>query len=116
MTLNELYQAISEQQTTHPDGFTILTGDFNHADPKFHQHVHFPTRGDNILDLVYTLHKGAYKAIPVPHISLPDHLPEASHRPIMLQNHHHIRTKEIIPILLQQLPSCGTDTNHHEML
>lgn len=69
--LNELYQAINEQQTAHPDGFIILAGDFNHADikpvlPKFHQHVHFPTRGDNILDFVYTQHKEAYKA-PPPH-------------------------------------------------
>ena len=55
--LCELYQAISEQQTAHPDGFTIFAGDFNHANlktvlPKLHQHVDFPTRGDNILDLV----------------------------------------------------------------
>lgn len=69
--LNELYQAISEQQTAHKDGSTILAGDLNHADiktvlPKLHQHVDFPTRGDNILDLVYTTHKGAYKATPLP--------------------------------------------------
>ena len=42
-------------------------GDFNHADlktvlPKLHQHVDFLTRGDNILDLVYTTFKGACKA------------------------------------------------------
>ena len=77
--LSELYQAVSEQQTAHPDGFTIFTGDFNHADlktvlPKLHQHVDFPTRGDNILDLVYTTHKGAYKATPLPHIGLSDHI------------------------------------------
>ena len=77
--LCELYQAISEQQTAHPDGFTILAGDFNHADlktflPQLHQHVDFPTRGDNTLDLVYTTHKGAYKASPLPHIGLSDHI------------------------------------------
>ena len=77
--LCELYQAISEQQTAHPDGFTIVAGDFNHADlktvlPKLHQHVNFPTREKNILDLVYTSHKGAYKASPLPHIGLSDHL------------------------------------------
>ena len=48
--LCELYQAISEQQTAHPDGFTILAGDFNHADlktflPQLHQHVGFPNKG-----------------------------------------------------------------------
>lgn len=79
VALNLLYQATSEQQTAHPDGFTILAGDFNHADlkivlPKFHQHVHFPTRGNNILDLVYTSHKGAYKATPLPHIGVSDHI------------------------------------------
>jgi len=74
----ELYQAVSEQQTAHPDGFIIFAGDFNHADlktvlPKLHQHVDSPTRGDSILDLVYTTPKGAYKAIPLPHIGLSDH-------------------------------------------
>ncbi|KAK0131965.1 hypothetical protein N1851_033244 [Merluccius polli] len=77
--LCELYQAISEQQTAHPEGFTIVAGDFNHADlktvlPKLHQHVNFPTREENILDLVYTPHKGAYKASPLPHIGLSDHI------------------------------------------
>lgn len=56
--LNELYQAINDQQTAHPDGFLITAGDY-HADlkvllPRLHQHVDFPTRGDNTLDLVYT--------------------------------------------------------------
>ena len=69
--LCELYQAISEQQTAHPDGFTIVAGDFNHADlksvlPKLHQHVN--------LDLVFTLHKGPYKASTLPHIGLSDHI------------------------------------------
>ena len=77
--LCELYQAISEQQTAHPDGFTILAGDFNHANPKtvlpkLYQHVNFPTRGGNTLDQVFTSHKGAYKASPLPHIGLSDHI------------------------------------------
>lgn len=38
-----------------------------------HQHVHFPTRGDNTLDQVYTVHKGAYRASPLPHIGSSDH-------------------------------------------
>ncbi len=71
--LNDLYQHISEQQTAHPDAFLILAGDFNHADlksvfPKIYQHVNFPTRGKNTLDFVYTTQRGAYKALPLPHL------------------------------------------------
>uniref|UniRef100_A0A672I8N9 Reverse transcriptase domain-containing protein n=2 Tax=Salarias fasciatus TaxID=181472 RepID=A0A672I8N9_SALFA len=96
--LTELYQAISEQQTAQPDGFIILAGDFNHADlktvlPKFHQHIHFPTRGDSILDFVYTQHKGAYKATPLPHIGASDHLT------IMLLPAYRQRVKVIKPAL-----------------
>ncbi len=77
--LNELYQHISEQQTAHPDAFLILAGDFNHADlksvfPKMHQHIHFPTRGNNTLDFVYTTQRGAYKALPLPHLGASDHI------------------------------------------
>ncbi len=69
--LRELYSAISEQQTNNPDGFFIIAGDFNHANlktvlPKFYQHVNFATRGNNILDFVYTTVKNAYKAVPRP--------------------------------------------------
>ncbi len=69
--LRELYSAISEQQTNNPDGFFIIAGDFNHANlktvlPKFYQHVNFATRGNNILDLVYTTVKNAYNAVPRP--------------------------------------------------
>ncbi|KAI5104601.1 gastrula zinc finger protein XlCGF28.1-like [Silurus meridionalis] len=54
-----LYGTISELQNTHPDGWFIVTGDFNHANPrtvlpKFHQNVNFATRGENTLDVVYT--------------------------------------------------------------
>ncbi|XP_049574584.1 uncharacterized protein [Syngnathus scovelli] len=77
--LGELYQAVSEQQTAHPDGFTIFAGDFNHANlksvfPRLHQHVPFPTRGDSFLDLVYSAQKGAFKATHLPHLGLSDHL------------------------------------------
>ncbi|KAM9816502.1 uncharacterized protein ACBT44_010814 isoform 1-T1 [Syngnathus typhle] len=77
--LSELYQAVSEQQTAHPDGFTIFAGDFNHANlksvfPRLHQHVNFPTRGDSFLDRVYSSHKGAFKAAPLPHLGLSDHI------------------------------------------
>lgn len=77
--LSELYQAMSEQQTAHPNGFIILAGDFNHAYlktvlSKFHQHVIFPTRGDNILHLIYTTNKRQYKTSPLQHIVLSNHL------------------------------------------
>ncbi len=77
--LNDLYQHISEQQTAHPDAFLILAGDFNHADlrsvfPKIHQHIDFPTRGKNTLDFVYTTQRGAYKALPLPHLGASDHI------------------------------------------
>ncbi len=77
--LNYLYQHISEQQTAHPDAFLILAGDFNHADLKsvslkIYQHVDFPTRGKNTLDFVYTTQRGAYKALPLPHLGASDHI------------------------------------------
>ena len=77
--LSELYQHISEQQTAHPDAFLILAGDFNHTDPKTvfpktHQHIDFPTRGNNTLDQVYSTQKGAYKALPLPHLGASDHI------------------------------------------
>uniref|UniRef100_A0A9J7ZV96 Reverse transcriptase domain-containing protein n=1 Tax=Cyprinus carpio carpio TaxID=630221 RepID=A0A9J7ZV96_CYPCA len=77
--LNELHQHISDQQTAHPDAFLIIAGDFNHADlksvfPKIHQHINFPTRGNNILDFVYTTQRGAYKALPLPHLGASDHI------------------------------------------
>ncbi len=77
--LNYLYQHISAQQTAHPDAFLILAGDFNHADlkrvfPKIYQHVDFPTRGKNTLDFVYTTQRGAYKALPLPHLGASDHI------------------------------------------
>ncbi len=77
--LNDLYQHTSEQQTAHPDAFLILAGDFNHADlksvfPKIHQHIDFPTRGKHTLDFVYTTQRGAYKALPLPHLGASDHI------------------------------------------
>ncbi len=51
----------------------------NHADlrsvfPKIHQHIDFPTRGKNTLDFVYTTQRGAYKALPLPHLGASDHI------------------------------------------
>ncbi len=42
--------------------------------PKIHQHVDFPTWGNNTLDFVYTPQRGAYKALPLPHLGTSDHI------------------------------------------
>lgn len=46
----------------------IILGDFNHADmwavmPIFYKNVNLLTRGNNILNQVYTNIKGVYKAL-----------------------------------------------------
>lgn len=77
--MGELYNAISQLQTAHPDAFFIVAGDFNKASlksvlPQFHQHVKYATRGNNTLDLLYTNIKNALIAAPLPHIGSSDHL------------------------------------------
>ncbi len=42
--------------------------------PKIHQHVVFPTWGNNTLDFVYTTQRGAYKSLPLPHLDTSDHI------------------------------------------
>jgi hypothetical protein len=74
-----LYANITSKQSTYPDAVHIIAGDFNHANlktalPKFHQHVKCATRGDNILDKVYSNIKLGYKARPLPHLGQSDHL------------------------------------------
>ncbi|KAK0154042.1 hypothetical protein N1851_003863 [Merluccius polli] len=76
--MSDLYSAISDQQTAQPDGLLIVAGDFNHANlktvfPHVYQHIDFPTRGNNTLDLVYTTLRGAYKVSPRPHLVASDH-------------------------------------------
>lgn len=51
---HKLYRAVSKLQTTHPDRFFLVAGDFNHVNlnitfPKFYQQVNFPTSGENQL-------------------------------------------------------------------
>ena len=79
LAMKELHSAISTQQTAHPEGVFIAAGDFNHSNlksvlPKFHQHVSCPTRGDRMLDKVYTNIPDAYKAIPLSHLGQSDHI------------------------------------------
>jgi len=55
----------------------VIAGDFNHANltdiaPRFYQHVTFATRGNNILDRVYTNRRRAYRAVPLPKLGLSD--------------------------------------------
>ena len=77
--LKELHDTISSLQTKHPEAFYVVAGDFNHVKltdtlPSFYQHVTIPTRGDNILDCVYTNIRGAYRALSRPHLGLSDHI------------------------------------------
>lgn len=41
---------------------------------RFYQHIHFATRGDNILDLFYTNIRDSHKVIPCPYLEQSDHL------------------------------------------
>lgn len=76
--LDTLYNSISELNSIYRDGVIIVAGDFNQANmrkvlPNYHQHVDFATRGTNTLDHVYTNIKGAFKALPRPHLDSSDH-------------------------------------------
>ena len=65
-------------QNSNPDS-VYITGGFNQANlktvlPHYHKHVNFATRGENILDQVYTNIKQAFRAVPHPHLGNSDHL------------------------------------------
>lgn len=75
----ELYGAISELQSKHPDCIFFAAGEFNHTNlrivlTKFQQHVDFPTRREIILDSVNANIIGAYQAEPLPHVVRSDHI------------------------------------------
>uniref|UniRef100_A0A3B3BP10 Reverse transcriptase domain-containing protein n=1 Tax=Oryzias melastigma TaxID=30732 RepID=A0A3B3BP10_ORYME len=77
--MKELHAAVSKHQKNHPEAVFIIAGDFNHSNlksvlPRFHQHVSCNTRGDKILDHVYSNVSGAYNTTPLPHIGQSDHL------------------------------------------
>ena len=68
-----LYRTISELQSTHTEGFFIVTGDFNQANNKYvlphlYQHVDCAIRGVNALDVAYTTMKDAFRAAHRPHL------------------------------------------------
>ena len=55
-----------------------MAGDINAAKlksvlPHFYQHVKYATRGENILDHLYSTHRDAYKALPRPPFGKSDH-------------------------------------------
>lgn len=66
------------QETAHPETALIVAGDFNRADlrttlHKLKQHIHFKTRGENILDHCYTPFCQGYAALPRPPFCKSDH-------------------------------------------
>ncbi len=77
--LTYLHIIISKHQRAYPDGVHIIAGDFNQAClktvlPKFSQYVKCATRGSNTLDRVYSNIKHGYRAVPLPHLGLSDHV------------------------------------------
>lgn len=57
----------------------MVVGEFNHIRltdvlPRSHQHMDFPSRGNNTLYCVYSNICGAYRAQPRPHLGLSDHI------------------------------------------
>ncbi len=63
--MGELYNTVSQSQTSYPDAIYIIAGDFNKPNlksvlPNFHQHVTCATRGENTLDHLYTNITKAY--------------------------------------------------------
>ncbi len=77
--MGELYNTVSQLQTSYPDAIFIIAGDFNKANiksvlPNFHQHVTCATRGENTLDHLYTNIKKVYTAAPLLQIGSSDHL------------------------------------------
>ena len=74
-----LHDVIAERLRLQPEAGFIVLGDFNKAClktvlPRFVQHVHCATRGENTLDKIYTQFKGAYTVGPLPHLASSDHV------------------------------------------
>ncbi len=77
--LGYLHDTIRNQQSMYPEAVHIIAGDFNHANlevvlPKLHQHVKCATRGANTLDKVYSNIRMGFRAKPLPHLGLSDHM------------------------------------------
>ncbi|KAK0131026.1 RNA-directed DNA polymerase from mobile element jockey [Merluccius polli] len=79
LALSQLYKCIHKCLVAHPESTFIVAGDFNHANLKtvlhtFHRNVKCATRGNNILDQVYTNIAHAYRAQAYPYLGLSDHV------------------------------------------
>lgn len=61
---------IDRHLAAQADSVIIVLGDFNHANLK----TVFPTRENNVLDQVYCNIYNAFKASPLPHLGLSNHL------------------------------------------
>ena len=77
--LDELYSTINGLEIAQPEAAFIVVGDFNRVNmrkvlPKFHQHINFPTRGDQTLDHCYSTLKDSYKPLPRPAFGKGDHI------------------------------------------
>ncbi len=79
LALAQLYESVNHSLVAHPDSVLIVAGDFNHTDLKtvfykLHRYVKCATRGDKMLDQVYTNVADAYRVQVYPHLGLSDHL------------------------------------------
>lgn len=73
-----LTELIINIEDKHPDSVLLVMGDFNachlkHDLPKYKQLVSCPTRGGNILDHFYSVHKAAYRSLPRAPLGNSDH-------------------------------------------
>lgn len=73
-----LHRVVSQLQTSHPQCFFLISGDFNHALlsstlPTFTQYVKCHTRDNKTLDLLYANIKEAYSSSPLPLLGRSDH-------------------------------------------
>ena len=118
--LDSLLTAISNQQCDHPDGVYVIAGDFNKANlktvlPKFHQHVHCPTRGRNTLDHVYSNIKHGLKTSPLPHLGQSDHISlflTPAYRPRICTSGPTTKVLQVWPEgASEQLRDCFSDTD-----
>lgn len=81
----------------------IVAGDFNHVElrrvlPKFHKNINFPTRGNNILDQVYTNIPGTYKAAASSHLDMSDHIAlemTPAYKPLICRTRPTVKTVQV---------------------
>jgi len=64
-----LHGVMNGLEDAHPEAASIAVGDFSRANmskvlPKYHQHVNFPTRGDQTLDNCYSQLQNSYSPPP----------------------------------------------------